>query len=200
VEKPKEKEKESKSKDKSSSKEKKEKEASSPTSKKSSFRAHLVNHKKLFKVPDIDLNNLKLSCLFSSTRNMAIGHSKNRINTTPPKTPTSAAPETPPAGAKKSKSADNIFSNKPLELKEKKIVRQEKQPAKSEKPVKPEKPEKSVEKSEKLEKFEKMQQKERDRTVNSRSSGMNVQSSSENFVEDTSAHSNSISDVEYEVI
>jgi hypothetical protein len=66
------------SKDKKSKSDKKDKEKdkkgnnnsapSTPTTKKS-LKAHLSNHKKLFKVPDIDLN--KFSCFFSSSKNIA---------------------------------------------------------------------------------------------------------------------------------
>lgn len=44
---------------------------STPTTKKS-LKEHLSNHKKLFKVPDIDLNNLKFSRLFSSNKIAAL--------------------------------------------------------------------------------------------------------------------------------
>lgn len=197
--------KESKTKEKTSSKEKKEKDKdkdkdnsapSTPVTKKS-FRHHLTNHKKLFKVPDIDLNNLKLSCLFS-TKHLALGHSKNsatppnppaiadtssdtktssgknKSNSNPPSPTASAASTTPsPTGVQKSKSSDNIVSKKQTEVKTVKHV-------------------------EKIEKLQRIPQ-QKEKFVNSRNSG-NIQSSSENFVDDTSVHSNSCSDVEFEVI
>lgn len=61
----------------------------SPTTKKS-FKSHLTSHKKLFKVPDIDLNNLKFSCFFNSNKNIALGSKSTStpavVNTTSSKT------------------------------------------------------------------------------------------------------------------
>jgi hypothetical protein len=63
--------KEKPAKEKSSKKDKDDSAPSTPTTKKS-FKAHLTNHKKLFKVPDIDLNHFsKFSCFFSSNKNIA---------------------------------------------------------------------------------------------------------------------------------
>ncbi|KAL7047368.1 hypothetical protein ACKWTF_002885 [Chironomus riparius] len=52
---------------------------STPTTKKS-LKAHLTNNR-LFKVPDIDLNNLKLSCFFNSSKNIAALKNKKEENT-----------------------------------------------------------------------------------------------------------------------
>lgn len=61
----------------------------SPTTKKS-FKSHLTSHKKLFKVPDIDLNNLKFSCFFNSNKNIALAAKSTAtpaaVNTTSSKT------------------------------------------------------------------------------------------------------------------
>lgn len=118
---------------------------STPTTKKS-LKAHLTN-KRLFKVPDIDLNNLKLSCFFSSSKNIAALKSKKDVEntsksaeqlnevsyeSTPPpqsKTPISSM-KTPPSSPKIKKpppqmSLDNI---------EEQIVNQ-KYPAKCEKVI-----------------------------------------------------------------
>jgi hypothetical protein len=51
---------------------------STPTTKKS-LKAHLINQKKLFKVPDIDLN--KFSCLFSSNKIAALRGKKEESTT-----------------------------------------------------------------------------------------------------------------------
>jgi hypothetical protein len=70
-------------KEKSSKEREKDKKGSSvpstPTTKKS-LKAHLTNNR-LFKVPDIDLNNLKLSCFFNSSKNIAALKNKKEENT-----------------------------------------------------------------------------------------------------------------------
>lgn len=83
---------------------------STPTTKKS-FKSHLTNHKKLFKVPDIDLN--KFSCFFSSNKNIAalkvskktdnVSKSAEALNQPSPKASPKNSPttKTPPASPKK---------------------------------------------------------------------------------------------------
>jgi hypothetical protein len=105
---------------------------STPTTKKS-LKAHLSNHKKLFKVPDIDLNNLKFSCFFSSNKNIAAlkakkddstSKSAEALNAPEPsssksspksspttKSPPSSAMKTPPASPKKPLKGNDIVKS-----------------------------------------------------------------------------------------
>lgn len=103
--------KEKPSKEKASKEKKGDSAPSTPTTKKS-FKAHLTNHKKLFKVPDIDLNNLKFSCFFSSNKNIAAlkgkkdeitSKSAEALNQPSPKDSPKSSPttKTPPASPKK---------------------------------------------------------------------------------------------------
>lgn len=142
---------------------------STPTTKKS-FKAHLSNHKKLFKVPDIDLN--KFSCFFSSSKNIAalkgskktenVSKSAEALNLPSPKASPKNSPttKTPPASPKK------LLKNEP-----------------------------KMEKVE--EKFEKMTS---SRTASNRTtgSGSTIQSSSEGFKEEENSRGSS--DTEFEVI
>lgn len=81
---------------------------STPTTMKS-FKAHLSNHKKLFKVPDIDLNNLKLSCFFNKNiaalkgkKEESISKSVEALNAAEPSSSSKSSPTTknPPASLK----------------------------------------------------------------------------------------------------
>lgn len=93
------------------SKEKKSDSAPSTPTTKKSFKAHLSNHKKLFKVPDIDLNRMKFSCFFSSNKNIAAikGSKKDNVasrsaealnemspNSSPKASPTAKSPPSSP--------------------------------------------------------------------------------------------------------
>ncbi|CRK92821.1 CLUMA_CG006261, isoform B [Clunio marinus] len=109
-------------------KDKKEKEKvdstpSTPTAKKS-FKAHLYNHKKLFKVPDIDLNHFsKFSCFFSSNKNIAAlkGNKKEDITSksaeelnepSPKSSPTTKSPPTSPKKlAKNNSKVEKVETN-----------------------------------------------------------------------------------------
>lgn len=107
-----EKAKEKPAKEKASKEKKGDSAPSTPTTKKS-FKAHLSNHKKLFKVPDIDLNRMKFSCFFSSNKNIAalkgnkkeeiISRSAEALNEPSPKASSKSSPTTksPPASPKK---------------------------------------------------------------------------------------------------
>ncbi|KAG5679370.1 hypothetical protein PVAND_008939 [Polypedilum vanderplanki] len=139
------KEKETKKSGKVKEKEKKSAVPSTPTTKKS-LKAHLSNHKKLFKVPDIDLNNLKFPCFFSSHKNIAALKNKkndvtsksaealNIIETEPlssPPTPSkstskSSSSKTPPASPKKPLKGDEITKNEKTNEKIEKPIDQEK--------------------------------------------------------------------------
>lgn len=81
---------------------------STPTTMKS-FKAHLSNHKKLFKVPDIDLNNLKLSCFFNKNiaalkgkKEESVSKSVEALNAAEPSSSSKSSPTTknPPASLK----------------------------------------------------------------------------------------------------
>jgi hypothetical protein len=114
-------------------KEKKDKKGNSvpstPTTKKS-LKAHL--NKKLFKVPDIDLNSLKFPCFFSSHKNIAALKGKKDDNTSksaealnaepsssskssPKSSPTTKSPpvlKTPPSSPKKPLKSNDIVAAK----------------------------------------------------------------------------------------
>lgn len=116
---------------------------STPTTKKS-LKAHLSNHKKLFKVPDIDLNNLKFPCFFSSHKNIAALKNKkndvtsksaealNAIEIEPLSPPSkssskSSSSKTPPASPKKPlKSEESSNKNEKTNEKIEKPIEQEK--------------------------------------------------------------------------
>lgn len=158
-----EKVKEKPSKEKANKEKKGDSAPSTPTTKKS-FKAHLSNHKKLFKVPDIDLNRMKFSCFFSSSKNIAalkgskkeeiISKSAEALNDPSPKTSPKSSPTTksPPASPKKLLKSDS-----------------------------------KVDKIEKIEKVEKVEEKldksNSSRTVSSKTtgSGSTIQSNSEYF-------------------
>lgn len=154
---------------------------STPTTKKSfkgALNAHLTNHKKLFKVPDIDLNHFsKLSCFFSSNKNIAALKGSKKEETT-------------------SKSAEALNDASPK-------ASPKSSPTTKTPPLSPNKLTKSDSKSEKIEKFEKIEEKQEkstsSRTGNSKTtgSGSTIQSSSECFKDDD--NSGSASDVEFEV-
>lgn len=170
-----EKAKEKPSKEKASKEKKGDSAPSTPTTKKS-FKAHLSNHKKLFKVPDIDLNRMKFSCFFSSNKNIALKGSKKEeaisksaeaLNEPSPKASPKSSPTTksPPASPKKLLKSES-----------------------------------KVDKVEKLEKIEeKLDKSNSSRTANSKTtgSGSTIQSSSECFFKDEE-NSGSASD-EFEV-
>ena len=179
-----------KSKEKASSKDKdKDKKGSSdsapstPTIKKS-FRSHLPNHKKLFKVPDIDLNHLKFSCFFSSNKNIALNSSKSATASN------TIANKTVSTEAITSKSSENLI--------------EETTPTKV-----PDSPRKTVKidlKNEKLERNDSQLSRETYKTHTRTNSGSrtmgsvnNIQSSNENVVDDASVHSSNISDKDFEV-
>ena len=173
-------------KEKSSSKDKKSNSDSAPSTPtiKKSFRSHLPNHKKLFKVPDIDLNHLKFSCFFSSNKNIALNSSKS---TTASNT---IANKTVSTEAIASKSSENLI--------------EETIPTKV-----PDSPRKSVKidlKNEKLERNDSQLSRETYKTHTRTNSGSrtmgsvsNIQSSNENVVDDVSINSSIISDKDFEV-
>lgn len=168
-----------KSKDKKKEKEKEKKgdsAPSTPTTKKS-FKAHLSNHKKLFKVPDIDLNHFsKFSCFFSSNKNIAALKSKKEDA--------------------KSKSAEALNDSSPKSSP--KSSPTTKSPPSS--PKKLLKGESKVEKIEKVEKLEEKLEKSNSRstaTSKTTGSGSTIQSSSEGLKDEEISGSGS--DVEFEV-
>lgn len=144
---------------------------STPTTKKS-FKAHLSNHKKLFKVPDIDLNRMKFSCFFSSNKNIAALKGAKKEEST-------------------SKSAEAL--NEPSPKASPKSSPTTKSP-----PASPKKPLKSEPKLERVE--EKLDKSSSSRTATSKTtgSGSTIQSSSEGFFKEEE-YSGSASDVEFEV-
>lgn len=177
VEKEPAKDKASKSKDKDKDK-KGDSAPSTPTTKKS-FKAHLTNHKKLFKVPDIDLNHFsKFSCFFSSNKNIAALKSAKKEENT-------------------SKSAEALNESSPK-------ASPKSSPTTKSPPSSPKKLFKSESKPEKFEKLEKIDERldksSSSRTGNSKTtgSGSTIQSSSEGFKDED--NSGSASDVEFEVI
>lgn len=166
-----------KSKEKSSKKEKKGDSAPSTPTTKKSFKAHLSNHKKLFKVPDIDLNHFsKFSCFFSSNKNIAALKSKKEdAKSKSAEALNDLSPKSSPKASPTSKSPPNS---------PKKLLKNDTK----------------TDKYEKVEKFEeKLEKSSSSRTANSKTtgSGSTIQSSSEGLRdEDVSA---SGSDVEFEV-
>lgn len=160
------------------SKEKKGDSAPSTPTVKKSFKAHLSNHKKLFKVPDIDLNHFsKFSCFFSSNKNIAALKGSKKLEAT-------------------SKSAEALNE---ISIKDS----PKSSPTTKSPPASPKKLLKSESKPEKLEKIEKVDEKLDKRNVQSASgkttgSGSTIQSSSEGFKDDD--NSRSASDTEFEVI
>ena len=160
------------SKEKASKEKKGDSAPSTPTTKKS-FKAHLSNHKKLFKVPDIDLNHFsKLSCFFSSSKNIALKGKKDE-NT--------------------SKSAEALNQPSPKES-------PKSSPLTKTPPASPKKLLKSESKPEKFEKVEeKFDKNVSNKTANSKTSGSGstIQSSSECFKEEDNSRSGS--DTEFEV-
>lgn len=163
-------------KEKPSKKEKKGDSAPSTPTTKKSFKAHLSNHKKLFKVPDIDLNHFsKFSCFFSSNKNIAALKSNKKEDTT-------------------SKSAEALNDLSPKSS-------PKSSPTTKSPPSSPKKLLKGETKNEKVEKFEeKLEKSSSSRTANSKTtgSGSTIQSSSEGFKEEDVSGSGS--DVEFEVI
>lgn len=166
------KEKSSKDKDKASKEKKGDSAPTTPTVKKS-LKAHLTNHKKLFKVPDIDLNHLKFSCFFSSNKNIALkGAKKEEITSKSAEAINESSPKSSPKSSPTTKSP----------------------------PESPKKLVKSESKSDKIGRLEeKLDKSNSSRTANSKNtgSGSTIQSSSECFRDDISG---SASDVEFEVI
>lgn len=164
------------------SKEKKGDSAPSTPTVKKSFKAHLTNHKKLFKVPDIDLNHFsKFSCFFSSNKNIAALKGSKKLEAT-------------------SKSAEALNE---ISLKDSPKSSPKSSPTTKSPPASPKKFFKSESKPEKLEKIEKVDEKLERKNVQSASgkttgSGSTIQSSSEGFKDDD--NSRSASDTEFEVI
>lgn len=173
-----EKEKEKPSKDKSGKDKKRDNSASAPTAKKS-LKAHLSNHKKLFKVPDIDLNNLKFSCFFSSNKNITALNSSKQKKEEPISKSVDALNDSPKS-SQTSKSPPSSPSHKT-------------------------KVETKFEKHEKINKVDKFEERQErcvtNRTKSNRTmgSGSTIQSSSEGFKDDENS-GNSLSDIDFEVI
>lgn len=169
-----EKVKEKPSKEKSSKEKKGDSAPSTPTTKKS-FKAHLSNHKKLFKVPDIDLNHFsKFSCFFSSNKNIAALKGSKKEDST-------------------SKSAEALNESSPK-------ASPKSSPTTKSPPSSPKKLVKSDSKAEKMERIEeKLDKSNSSRTANSKTtgSGSTIQSSSDCFKDED--NSQSLSDVEFEV-
>lgn len=165
-----------KDKEKEKEKEKKGDSAPSTPTTKKSFKAHLSNHKKLFKVPDIDLNHFsKFSCFFSSNKNIAALKASKKEDTT-------------------SKSAEALNESSPKSS-------PKSSPTTKSPPSSPKKLLKGETKVEKIEKIEeKFEKSSSSRTANSKTtgSGSTIQSSSEG-IRDEDVSGSGGSDVEFEV-
>lgn len=128
-----------KGKDKSKDKDKKGNSStpSTPTTKKS-LKAHLINQqKKLFKVPDIDLNNLKFSCLFSSNKIAALKGKKEESTTksaetlNEPSSSSKSSPKSSPTTKSPPTSSIATAPTKTPPLSPKKIIKSESKSDKS---------------------------------------------------------------------
>lgn len=157
-----------------------------PTTKKS-LKAHLSNHKKLFKVPEIDLN--KFSCFFSSHKNIAALKGKKEDSTSKSAEALNAIDQ--PSSSKSSPKSSPTTKNPPPSPSTSAVGKTP--PSSPKKPIKGNEFSKN-EKNVQEERFEKSFS-SRTATNRTMGSGSTIQSSSE-FPKDE----DSISDNEFEVI